>query len=214
MKGIADQAGTQVTQTAQMVVREALSRIETGIAEMFEAWQREPVYRIWELKQKGARRPDTIAGVGAAAASLVPSLAKQMGARAWIPAYAAVANALGAAVARTTLTTTLHFDTERDQFEIVEEGISERLTDKPGLAPGGCSMADAQHLAREWMVRRGKALGVPDPLADCEVVLAEQFNVIDGWRTTGRIFDVCLERRCGLVDEWKGQAASGTGESQ
>jgi hypothetical protein len=30
-------------------------------------------------------------------------------------------------------------------------------------------------------------------------VLAEQFNVVEGWHTTAQIFDVRLERRCGLV---------------
>jgi N-methylhydantoinase A len=69
--------------------------------------------------------------------------------------------------------------------------------------PGGdYTLGEAQRIAREWAERRGKALGIADPLADCEVVLAEQFNVVDGWHTVGRIFDVRLERRCGLVAEW------------
>jgi hypothetical protein len=49
------------------------------------------------------------------------------------------------------------------------------------------------------MVRRGRALGVADPLADCEEVLAEQFNIVEDWSTVGSIFDVRLERRCGLI---------------
>lgn len=181
---------------AASVVEEALARIEAGVAQMLLAWQREPVYRIWELKQKGGRRPETVVGVGAAAESLVPALAERLGARVVIPPYAPVANALGAAVARTTYTTTLHMDTEQGRFEVAEEGVSEPLP------PGRYTLDDARRMAREWMARRGEALGVADPLADSEVVLAEQFNVVEGWQTVGRIFDVRLERRCGLVDEW------------
>jgi len=193
---------TTAEAVAAFVVEEALARIEAGVAEMLLAWRREPVYRIWELKQKGSRRPETVVGIGAAAESLVPALAERLGAPVVIPPYAPVANALGAAVARTTYTTTLHVDTERGwqtsggRFEVAEEGVSEPLP------PGRYTLDDARRMAREWMARRGEALGVADPLADSEVVLAEQFNVVEGWHTVGRIFDVRLERRCGLVDEW------------
>lgn len=189
--------GIEAKDVAEFVVEEALARIQASIEDMFLAWQREPVYRIWELKQKAGRRPDMVVGVGAAAQSLVPALAERLDAQALIPPFAAVANALGAALARTTFSITLHIDTEQRRLEIAEEGVSEAL-------PGGrYAMDDAQRIAREWMTRRGKDLGVTEPLADCEVVLAEQFNVVDGWRTVGRIFDVRLERRCGLIAEWE-----------
>ncbi len=191
-----------VEEIATRVAEMALARIETGIAEMFRAWQREPIYRIWELRQRGRRRPDTVVGVGAAAEAVVPALAERLRAEVRIPPYAPVANALGAAVARTTYTTTLHIDTEHNRLEIAEEGISEELP------RGSYSLADAKRIAREWMARRGAALGLADPLADCEEVLAEQFNVVEGWFTKGRIFDVQLARGCGLVEEWKREGAA------
>ena len=190
-------SGLAPERIAEHMVEQALSRIESGISEMFQTWQREQVYRIWELKQRGDRRPDVIVGVGAAAEPLVPALANRLGARALVPFYAPVANALGAALARPTFTTTVHMDTERHHLEIAEGGITENLP------KAKYSLRDAQQIAREWAERRGLSLGIADPLADCETVLAEQFNVVDGWHTVGRIFDVCLERRCGLIDEWK-----------
>ena len=197
LDGMEQRGGLAPERIAEHMVEQALSRIEAGISEMFQTWQREHVYRIWELKQRGERRPDVIVGVGAAAEPLVPALAERLGARALIPPYAPVANALGAALARPTFTTTLHMDTERRRLEIAEEGIAENLPEAE------YSLRDAQQIARQWAERRGRALGIADPLGDCETVLAEQFNVVDGWRTVGRIFDVCLERRCGLIDEWK-----------
>jgi N-methylhydantoinase A len=189
-------SGLDAAGVASQVVEQAIERIEAGIAEMFTRWQRERVYRIWQLKQRGERHPDVVVGVGAAAESMVPAIAERLSARVLIPPYAPVANALGAALARTTYTTSLHIDTERGRFEVAEEGIT---VDLPG---GDYTLGEAQRIAREWAERRGKALGIADPLADCEVVLAEQFNVVDGWHTVGRIFDVRLERRCGLVAEW------------
>jgi len=194
---IGSQVGLNAGQVADCVIEQALSRIETGIAHMFRTWQREQVYRIWELKDRETRKPDVIVGVGAAAAPIVPSLAERLDAQAVIPPYASVANALGAAVARTTFTTTLHLDTERHRLEVAEQGISQEL-DK-----GSYTLADAKSLAREWAARHARTLGIDDSLADCKVVLAEQYNIVDGWSTVGKILDVRLERRCGLIDAWK-----------
>lgn len=196
LEEIGRQSGLGVAETAAQVVDQALARIEAGIAEMFTRWRREQVYRIWQLKARGERHPDVVVGVGAAAESVVPALAERLGARVLIPPYAPVANALGAALARTTYTTSLHVDTERRRFEVAEEGVSGEWD------AADHTLDEAVRFAREWAERRGRALGLVDPLADNEVVLAEQFNVVEGWSTVGRIFDVRLERRCGLVEEW------------
>jgi N-methylhydantoinase A/oxoprolinase/acetone carboxylase beta subunit len=191
---VAGKVGLSADQTAAQIVEQALSRLEKGIAEMFLAWRRERVYRIWELKQRGERHPDVVVGVGAAAEPLVPALAGRLKAEVMIPPHAAVANALGAALARTTYTTTVHVDTQHRRFEVVEEGVVDTI---PSTR---FTLEDARRLAREWMVRRGQALGVTAPLTDCEEVLAEQFNIVEGWSTVGSILDVRLERRCGLVE--------------
>jgi N-methylhydantoinase A/oxoprolinase/acetone carboxylase beta subunit len=179
---------------AEAVVEHALARLEAAVAEMFAAWRREPVYRLWELRRKrGERRPDVLVGLGAAAPALVPALAARLGVRGHIPPHAPVANALGAAVARTTYTTTVHIDTGQRRLEVAEAGYV------APLPSGRYTLDRARALAREWMVRRGERLGIADPLADVVEVLAEQFNVVEGWHTTAQIFDVRLERRCGLV---------------
>ncbi|MGC9356626.1 MAG: hydantoinase/oxoprolinase family protein [Anaerolineae bacterium] len=184
-------------EVATAVVEQALARIEAGVEAMFHAWRREPVYRLWELRRKGKRHPDLLVGIGAAAHAVVPSLAERLGAASTIPPYAPVANALGAAVARTTFTTTLHVDTERQLLQIVEEGRTERLP------PGRYTLDGVRALARDWMARRGRALGIDPAPEEMVEVLAEQFNVVEGWSTVGRIFDMQLERPCGLVEGWR-----------
>lgn len=182
---------------ARTVVDQALERIHRGIEAMFEAWRREPVYRLWQLRRKRERRPDVVVGLGAAADALVPLLGERMEAEVVVPPYAPVANALGAAVARTTYTTTLHVDTEQRSLEVLEAGRTEPLP------AGRYTLEDVRELARSWMARRGEALGIEAPLADAVEVLAEQFNVVEGWRTVGRIFDVRWERPAGLVEAWR-----------
>jgi N-methylhydantoinase A/oxoprolinase/acetone carboxylase beta subunit len=181
---------------ARLVVEDALARLAEGIEAMLESWRREPVYRLWQLRQKEERRPEVLVGLGAAAEFVVPALAERLGVEARVPDHAPVANALGAAVARTTYSVTLHVDTERDFFEVAEVGVTRRLN---GALP---DLREARAMARRWMARRGEALGIEAPLEDVVEVLAEQFNVVEGWQTVGRIFDVVLERPAGLVEGW------------
>jgi N-methylhydantoinase A/oxoprolinase/acetone carboxylase beta subunit len=197
LEGVGAALGLPADEVACRAIDAALGRMQAGIEDMFRAWRGEQVYRIWQLKARSERRPDVAVGVGAAAEPLVPALAERLGAQAVIPPYAEVANALGAALARTTYTTTLHVDTQRRQVEVAEEGLVEPLSARR------YSLDDARRLAREWMSRRGEGLGIVDPLMGCREVLAEQFNVVQGWTTVGRIIDVRLERSCGLVGSWE-----------
>jgi N-methylhydantoinase A/oxoprolinase/acetone carboxylase beta subunit len=186
--------GIDAEQVAHQALTHAVQKIEAGIEDMFRLWQMEHVYRIWELKQKKDTRPRLLLGLGAAGHAVIPALARHMDMDYVIPQHAEVANALGAALARTTYSTTLHLDTEQQFLSIIEEGIQEPWTQRR------ISLQEVRGIARDHMVRRGKALGLSDPLLDVEEVLAEQFNVVEGWNTVGRIFDVKLERPCGLVE--------------
>jgi N-methylhydantoinase A/oxoprolinase/acetone carboxylase beta subunit len=186
---------------AREVVDQALARIEAGIDEVYTVWQREPVYRLWELRQREARRDvvhvEEVVAVGAGAPALAPALGRRLDLRVQVPAHGGVANALGAALARTTYTTTLHVDTERERL-----GIAETATSAP-LSHSSLSLDEVREMARGWMARRGEALGLSDPLAESVEVLAEQFNHVEGWQTVGRIFDVQLERMPGLIEGWR-----------
>ena len=189
--------GIDAEHVACRALEQGLQKMESGIEDMFRQWGMEHVYRIWELKQKTHRRPNLILGLGAAAHAVIPQLARRMGMEYAIPNYAEVANALGAALARTTYTTTVHLDTEQKSLSVVEEGTVEKWT-QSHISP-----QEVRGIARHHMERRGKMLGLSDPLSDAAEVLAEQFNVVQGWSTVGRIFDVKLERPCGLVEGWR-----------
>ena len=192
-------------EVAALAVATALQRLEEAILHMLADWKREPVYRLWELRLKGERRPDDLVGVGGAAAALLPALGQRLQAEVSVPQYAEAANALGAAMARTTFTTTVHADTERGVLQVIEEGHIEPLRS------GRVTLEDVRGIARTWMERRGRALGIEIGPGDVVEVLAEQFNIIEEWATMGKQFDVCLERPCGLVDagEASGPMTSG-----
>ena len=78
LEKISLQAGSTVFKLAQTVVNQVNSRLKTSILDMFKSWEQEPAYKIWEIVHKRPVEPDRIVGVGAAAGSFVPALAKSL----------------------------------------------------------------------------------------------------------------------------------------
>lgn len=199
---------------ARSVIVQALDRIEAGIAEVFALWEREPVYRLWELRRRreraaGGTRPDRVLALGAGAPPLVSALEARLGREIVVPPYAAVANALGAALACTTFTTTLHVDTEQQRLEVAETGEVEWLRAR------NVTLDEVRAWARARMVVRAAALGLPaEGELDVVEALAEQFNHVEGWQTVGKLFDVQLTLPPGLTPDWHGtrRSAAGGGE--
>ncbi|WP_066635580.1 hydantoinase/oxoprolinase family protein [Desulfolucanica intricata] len=178
---------------AEQIIDEVVKIIVTEIQRMFLEWEQEPAYRIWELLQKRSVRPDIVAGVGGGAIGLVEHIARELNCKKLLPAHAEVANAIGAAVARPTVQLSLRADTERQVFTVEETGYQGKLNNTK------FSEKDALDLANEWLNRQAKSLGVLCEIGEVEIIRQEVFNMVRGWHTTGRIFDVVLQTKRGIL---------------
>ena len=107
-----------------------VERIASEVNNMFLDWEQEPAYRVWEVLQKKKVRPSLVAGVGGGASGFINQIAAKLGCDPYIPPYAPVANAIGAAVARPTMQVSLRADTEQNYYIIREEGFQDRLKDR------------------------------------------------------------------------------------
>jgi N-methylhydantoinase A len=196
MQKVGDMLGCNSKQAAQKVVDAVVDKIVLEVNEMFREWELEPAYRIWEIMSKEAISAQNVVGVGGGAPPLVPLVAARLGAAAIVPKYAPVANAIGAAVARPTLTLNLHIDTEKGEYNVAEEGISGRVTDRK-MTPD-----DAERMARRLLAERAARLGISEYASEAEVTYSEVFNMIRGWSTAGRLLDVRMEIPAGLLASW------------
>lgn len=185
---MAAEAGTDPDQVAHSIVYKAQQTIVEAIKQMFTHWEQEPAYRVWEVMQPLNVRPDNIVGVGGAAFGLIPGVAEQMGCKPVLPAFAEVANALGAAVAQPTLTLSIRIDTERGTYTVLENGTMGTISKGKNF-----SEQDALNLAQECLIKMADSLGISAYVKSTEVVYSEVFNMVRGWSTTGRIYDVCLQ---------------------
>ncbi|AEG14914.1 hydantoinase/oxoprolinase family protein [Desulfofundulus sp. TPOSR] len=185
--------GLSVAEVASRVTTRVIETITREIEAMFSRWEQEPAYRVWEVLQKKKVRPSTVVGVGGGAAGFVSQIAARLGCYPVIPPYAPVANAIGAAVARPTLQVTLRADTEQGIYIIQEEGYQGKITER------SFNEEKALELAKEWLCKRAARHGLEDCVEGLEVTRREVFNMVRDWVTVGRLIDVTVQTRRGIL---------------
>jgi len=144
-----------------------------------------------------------VVGIGGGARSLIKEIAEKLGAKSFIPDYAEVANAIGVAVARPTLTLNLHIDTEQKIYSVAEEGEIISFDVTSIFNSNKISLDEAEVLATKLFRKRLEKFGISEYASEAEVVNSEVFNVVNGWNTVGRLFDVEMQIPAGLIPEWK-----------
>ena len=91
----------------------------------------------------------------------------------------------------------MHADTEQQTYYLNLEGIT-------GVFESGWQLDQAKELARDQLRSIAEKRGIGQYADHCEFFLEEQFNMIRGWSTTGRLLDVGIQIASGVVDEFKG----------
>lgn len=190
---LARELNLNTEQAAKLILQTMVKKIAGKINDMFRAWENEPAYRVWELLQKQIIRPQTLVGIGGSAPSILPLLKREMNCSIIVPPYADVANAVGAALAKTTLRLTFRLDTENSIYSVEETGIQEKMSFDERF-----SLTDAEKFAFSYLKKVGKEIGIPTN-EDPELVYSEVFNIVRGWKTTGRIYNVCVQFPPGVL---------------
>ena len=111
---------------ARLVVDKALQIIQRGIDEVVTAENKRPIYVVADIVNPDVFVPAQIVVVGGTAPSLGPSIGEYLNLPVTIPENAAVANAIGAALALSTIELTVHVDTKRRLLVIPELGIKQQ----------------------------------------------------------------------------------------
>ncbi|ADI01852.1 hydantoinase/oxoprolinase family protein [Syntrophothermus lipocalidus] len=197
LERVAGEARLPVEELARQVVEKVVELLETNVKDMFKSWEQEPAYRVWEIVNRRKVSLDRAIGIGAAAEAFIPTLARRLGCEAFIHRYSPVANALGAGVARPTLSIVLHADTQRQTYSLDIGGVS-------GTIGSRVQLEDVKKLAREHLEQLANDRGIGHYARQSEFFLEEQFNVIRGWSTVGKLFDVGIQIAPGVIDEFKG----------
>ena len=175
---------------AQLIVEKALETIQHGIDEVVQAENKRPVYVVADIVNPDVFAAAQIVVVGGTAPSLGPSIGEFLNLPVTIPENAAVANAIGAALALSTIERTVHVDTKRRLLVIPELGIKQQT----------CTLKRAEQVverAKEALVEEALRLGL-DRTQEVEVISIEDFPVIEGWQSMERLITVKVQLEAGV----------------
>ena len=175
---------------AQLIVEKALETIQHGIDEVVQAENKRPVYVVADIVNPDVFVPAQIVVVGGTAPSLGPSIGEFLNLPVTIPENAAVANAIGAALALSTIELTVHVDTKRRLLVIPELGIKQQT----------CTLKRAEQVVervKEALVEEALRLGL-DKAQEVEVISIEDFPVVEGWQSMERLITVKVQLEAGV----------------
>lgn len=178
------------TDMAQLVVDKALHTIQHGINDVVKAENKRPIYVVADILNPDVFVPEHIVVVGGTAPSLGPSIGEYLELPVTIPENAAVANAIGAALALSTIELTVHVDTKRRLLVIPELGVKQR----------NCTLKRAEQVverAKETLSEEAIRLGL-DTAQEIEVISIEDFPVVEGWQSMERLITVKVQLAAGV----------------
>ena len=175
---------------AQLIIEKALETIQHGIDEVVQAENKRPIYVVADIVNPDVFVPAQIVVVGGTAPSLGPSIGEYLNLPVTIPENAAVANAIGAALALSTIELTVHVDTKCRLLVIPELGVKQQT----------CALKRAEQVverAKEALIEEALRLGL-DKMQAVEVISIEDFPVVEGWQSMERLITVKVQLEAGV----------------
>jgi len=189
---LADKMGVSIEAFADQVI-EAACRAMLAAAERLTAQiNGKPVYTLHELKEGYQVRPRSVLVLGGPAPYFAKHLQRLSAMQVRVVPRWQVANAIGAALARTTCEVGLFADTEQRLTSAPAENFLQPISDGYGLES---ATAQALDLLRVKALARGAN---PDYL-EMEVVESQQFNMVRGFTTSGKNIRVRVQVKPGLI---------------
>jgi N-methylhydantoinase A/oxoprolinase/acetone carboxylase beta subunit len=189
---LAKTLGVSVDTVADNIIALACKTIMSAARQLIERINRKPVYTVHELQEGYRVNPKHLLILGGPAPYFAKHLKKHTADRIEVVARWDVANAIGAALARTTCEVNYFADTEQGRAEAPEENYNRRVDRN---FDSQAAVQEALNLLKEKAVQRGAD---PDNL-ETEIVEALQFNMVRGFQSTGKNIRVKVQVKPGLI---------------
>jgi N-methylhydantoinase A/oxoprolinase/acetone carboxylase beta subunit len=192
LKPPADRLGHSVESLAAEIMDVACQKILTAARQLIHQINAKPVYTVHELMEGYQVRPKNVLVLGGPAPYFAKYLAAGSEYRVRVVPRWKVANAIGAALARTTCEVTLFADTVRRMAEAPEENFSRRID--PAF-DREAAVQQTLDLLKTKAIERGANIDY----LEMEVVESLQFNMVRGFNTTGKNIRIKAQVKPGLI---------------
>jgi N-methylhydantoinase A/oxoprolinase/acetone carboxylase beta subunit len=181
-----------VEETALRVFDHTCRQILDEAERMIARINRQPVYTVHEMQDGYQVQPSTILVLGGPAPLFAERLESLSDYKVGVVPRWAVANAIGAALARTTCEVNLYADTEQQIVSAPEEDFTERVD-------RSFNREKARQMALDLLRNKALARGANPDHLDMEVTEDLQFNMVRGFHTTGRNIRIRAQVQPGLI---------------
>jgi N-methylhydantoinase A len=189
-----------VQDTAAMIVSETCSLILAGIRDLVAEVNSQPVYTIHQLLTGKRVDPGALIAIGAPARAIAPRLGAIRGWPIRVPPDHEVANAIGAAIARTTCEVEVVADTALGYVSAPEEGYRAPMD-------RNAAKEEVVELALALLRKKAVSLGADEDDLVMEILEEQQFNMVKDFHRVGRNIRVKAQVKPGLVRTYREIAA-------
>ncbi len=195
VKGIgalAKKAGLSAAKLAGGAFDYAVKRISDEVNAMLDEINNRPVYTIHEMLEGKKINPQKVYVMGGPAKAFREKFADAFGVEALLPENYDVANAIGAALAKTTIEIELYADTGRGELLIPNIGVRQKIA-------AGYTVKDAERDAKKYLAAHLENVGAAAAETDTEIIESSSFNMVDGFYTSGRDIRVKCQIKPGVI---------------
>ncbi len=194
---IADKLGLDARETAEKIFSTTCSVILDEAFEMVDRINSKPVYTVHEFLEGYRIRIENILLLGGPGKSFQKKIEEISGLQTRTVPCSAVANAIGAGLARTTCEISLTVDTELGRATAPEE-------DYEVSVPRSYSEEDVVETGYRLLKEKALAAGArQEDLEEVEVVEFQSFNIVRHFSPKGKIFKTKIQVKPGLMKEYE-----------
>ncbi len=192
---LALRAGTSPEAVANEAIDIAIATITKAVQRMIKEIQEQPVYTIHDLLHAERIAPTQAYIVGGPAKAFADRLSSSLGMQTVVPQLHSVANAIGAAVTRTTMELELFADTERQVLLVPRLSVQKNIS-------ANYSLDQARKDAVQYLRASLDTTRQADDEIPVQILEASSFNMIQGSRMVGKNMRVRCQIRPGHSEEY------------
>ncbi len=184
--------GLTGAQLARDAVDMAVNAISTKIESLIAHVNSKPVYTIHEILEDREIKPEKIIVIGGPASVFKELLQVRLGMEVVIPPLHGVANAIGAALTRSTSHLTLTADTTKGKLSVPMLGVFRSI-------PRGFNLDTAIEESKNLLQGDLELAGIVIPPSEIQITQADSFNMVEGSYTTGKNIRVVAQVKPAVV---------------
>lgn len=192
---LAEALGVAPEAAAVQIYETACRQILNAADEMVAQINSKPVYTVHEMYEGRAIRPEHLLVLGGPAHLFAPKLEAYFNGTVSKVPHWKVANAIGCALARTTCEVSVFADTAQRIVVAPEENFRQKI--KPDF-----DLEQARAIALDLLRTKALNRGAHPDFLDMEIIEESTFNMIRGFRTTGKNIRVRAQVKPSLVQSY------------